>query len=219
MTTDQLGIFAKYWEPGTVKTRLAATIGAEGAAQLYLASLRTLLDRFGGVAARRLLYGTPSQRQSEFASLANRQWIVRSQSDGDLGQRMKNYFVEAFQEDVERVVLIGSDSPTLPGEFVESAFAALSDCRVVLGPSEDGGYYLVGASQDVPPIFDGIDWSSPRVWDQTVSLLDEHAIAWQRLEPWYDVDDQSTLDKLCDEVSQGGDWPYLISAIDAWVKR
>lgn len=219
MATNQLGMFAKYWEPNTVKTRLAATIGAEEAAQLYRASLLTLLDRLGDFGARRTLYVTPFERQPEFESIAKGQWIVLPQTGDDLGQRMKIYFSEAFQEAANRVVLIGSDSPTLPREFIESAFEMLSDHDVVLGPSEDGGYYLVGASRQVPPIFDGVAWSSPHVWEQTVAMLETHSIPWQQLESWYDVDDVASLKKLCDEVEQGGgrDWPLLNDMLKEYV--
>jgi glycosyltransferase A (GT-A) superfamily protein (DUF2064 family) len=86
------------------------------------------------------------------------------------------------------VVAIGADSPTLPVEYVRRAFELLVERPVVLGPARDGGYYLVGASEDVPPIFSDIDWGTARVWQQTVTRLNESRIPFHELPPWYDID-------------------------------
>jgi glycosyltransferase A (GT-A) superfamily protein (DUF2064 family) len=87
----------------------------------------------------------------------------------------------------EKVVVVGSDSPGLPIEYVERAFTALDSHDVVIGPAMDGGYYLLGCRSKLPPVFDGIDWGSNRVLMQTVACLDA---AWRLavLPPWYDVD-------------------------------
>jgi len=209
--TDQLGIFAKYWEPGRVKTRLAASIGAEHAASIYAASLRTLLERFGRFPAHRRLLITPPDKQAEFIEIASARWTVGAQSDGDLGQRMESYFAGAFRDGQRRTVLIGSDSPTLPLEYIETAFDLLQHHRVVLGPADDGGYYLVGASEQVPPIFSRMHWSTASVWERTVERLESHSISWTSLPPWYDVDDEASLHRLMSEIQQAapGEWSYL----------
>ena len=82
------------------------------------------------------------------------------------------------------MVLIGSDSPTMPAQFIDDAFAALDSDPVVLGPSRDGGYYLVGAAGQVPPIFTEIDWSTPAVWRQTVDRLGKAGCRFAELPPW-----------------------------------
>src|SRR5262249_55897042 len=89
------------------------------------------------------------------------------------------------------VVLLGSDSPTLPGTFVAEAFRLLETADVVLGPATDGGYYLLGCARRRPPVFDGIDWGSPHVLEQTIACLADPAWRVALLPPWYDVD---TLD-------------------------
>jgi glycosyltransferase A (GT-A) superfamily protein (DUF2064 family) len=106
---------------------------------------------------------------------------------------MAAFFAAAFRSG-ERVVLIGSDSPDLPAEFIAEAFSSLATHDVVLGPSADGGYYLVGAARRVPPIFEGIAWSTPDVWPQTVALLS--GCRWCQLPRWYDVDTGEDLHKL-----------------------
>ena len=189
-------MFAKYWEPGCVKTRLAAAIGDLAASTLYRRFVLTLLQRFAGVGQRRVLAYTPAERRMEFESLAADDWLLAAQADGDLGGRMQDYYADAFRSGATRVVLIGSDSPNLPVDYVNDAFQQLDKYPVVLGPADDGGYYLVGAAGSVPPIFAGIQWSSPRVWSQTVSRLRDADCPYGVLPAWYDVDDLASLRRI-----------------------
>jgi glycosyltransferase A (GT-A) superfamily protein (DUF2064 family) len=113
---------------------------------------------------------------------------------------MAEYFRSAFERGCERVVLIGADSPTLPVEYVSQAFRELETHSVVLGPSVDGGYYLVGAARSVPPIFHGVAWSTHHVWEQTLRLLEATRIPVAQLSPWYDVDDIEDLRRLAQDL-------------------
>ncbi|MFV1965415.1 MAG: TIGR04282 family arsenosugar biosynthesis glycosyltransferase [Pirellulaceae bacterium] len=215
---QHLGIFAKYWEPGTVKTRLAAAIGRNRASNLYRSFLECLIERFARSGERRELCYWPKTRHEEFAELAPGDWMLRPQSDGDLGMRMHLFFTEAFREGNQRVVLIGSDSPTLPVELVHEAFERLNHHDVVLGPSEDGGYYLVGSSLRPPPIFGRIDWSTPSVWEQTVGQLQAKGCSYAQLPRWYDVDELKDLERLRLELehlaSTDRGWSDLRDAVD-----
>jgi rSAM/selenodomain-associated transferase 1 len=211
---DTLGVFAKYWLPGAVKTRLAAHVGNEGAAALYKQFLKATLHRTRGVAQRRVLAFTPAGRRHEFAALAGSGWQCEPQAEGDLGTRMRRFFAEQLAEEVSsageertaaarrRVVLIGSDSPTIPVPFIQQAFAILDQVPLVLGPTPDGGYYLVGAAGRVPPIFGGIEWSTPQVWRQTVESLAAAGRPFARLPEWYDVDEPADLLRLREEASR-----------------
>ena len=193
--TTLLGMFAKYWQPGQVKTRLAASIGQERAAAVQRLFVETLVRRFRAAADHCCLVYSPAERREEFRLAAGPNWKVEPQGEGDLGKRMERFFAASLPR-AERVVLIGSDSPDLPLECLQQAFEALATHDVVLGPATDGGYYLVGAARRVPPIFEGIDWSTPDVWTQTVARLTAASIAWQTLPPWCDVDDQRGLQSL-----------------------
>lgn len=195
-------MFAKYWESGQVKTRLAATLGSQSASEVYRLFVWFLVNRFRRCANSRVLCFTPRERAKAFAMLAGADWITVPQVTGDLGVRMRSFFDDCFRNGAERVVLIGSDSPTLPSEHVESAFRLLLEVDVVLGPTEDGGYYLVGASRDVAGIFRNIDWSTPRVWKQTVARLDDLQLSYESLPQWYDVDELPDLERLRDELLQ-----------------
>ena len=190
-----LGMFAKYWEPGEVKTRLAASIGPLRAAGVQRLFVETLARRFGAVADQRLLVHTPAGKRDEFRRALGSQWELEVQAAGDLGERMQRFFTAALAR-AERVVLIGSDSPDLPVAFLHEAFAALETHDVVLGPAADGGYYLIGAASRAPPVFDGIAWSTPDVWPQTRARLQTAGTAWHALPEWYDVDDQTGLKAL-----------------------
>ncbi|MDA1055067.1 MAG: TIGR04282 family arsenosugar biosynthesis glycosyltransferase [Planctomycetota bacterium] len=215
---DCFGIFAKYWEPSRVKTRLAATLGSESASEIYRHFVSTLVERFRRCADSRVLCFTPEERAAAFGKLAGADWVVKPQSPGDLGTRMTSFFDSCFQNGAERVVLIGSDSPTIPAAHVESAFRLLHETDVVLGPTDDGGYYLVGASRDVAGIFAEIDWSTPRVWQQTVARLGELRLSYETLPQWYDVDELTDLERLRDELSllpnDEPAWGELLAAIN-----
>jgi uncharacterized protein len=190
-----LGVFAKHWEPGKVKSRLAPSIGESHAATLHALFVATLIERFSQVGQRRMVAFWPPEAQGCFAGVVQDRWELVPQTGGDLGQRMQAFFVTALGR-AERVVLIGSDSPDLPTEMLPQAFDALASHDVVLGPAADGGYYLLGVARRIPPIFEGIAWSSRDVWSQTTARLKAAGIAWHALPAWYDVDEPADLAAL-----------------------
>jgi len=154
-----LGLFAKYWQPGAVKTRLAATVGPERAAEIYRHFVVTLTRRLADCGDDRWVAITPWLRASDFREIVSEQWHLEAQSEDDnLGSRMRAFFAGRLAAGYGRVVLLGSDSPNVPVEYVNQAFQQLCTHDVVLGPTEDGGYWLVGAAGAVPPIFDAIPW-------------------------------------------------------------
>jgi rSAM/selenodomain-associated transferase 1 len=199
-----LGVFAKEPRPGQVKTRLAATIGAEPAARLYDAFLRDLLPRLVAIGATRVLaFAEPSDR-AFFRSLCGDHFELEVQSGDDLGARMATFFSIQFARGASRVVLIGSDSPDLPISHIENAFASLDRHDVVLGPCDDGGYYLIGMSRVIPEIFQEIAWSTPSVFDQTKSRLDQLGVRTAVLESWYDIDSLDDLRRLAFAIRSDG---------------
>jgi rSAM/selenodomain-associated transferase 1 len=186
-----LGLFAKEPRPGRVKSRLAAETTPEWAARVAAAFLRDLVVRLAAVDARRVLAFAPPEAEPYFAGLACGRFVLRPQCDGDLGRRLADFFAAALQDGAEQVVVVGSDSPTLPLAHVAKAFAELERADVVLGPAADGGYYLLGCAGRVPPLFEGIPWGGARVLWDTVARLGGPGWNLAVLPPWYDVD---TLD-------------------------
>jgi len=201
-----LAMFAKFWQPRKVKTRLGDQIGHALASQLYLKFVQTLLFRLAAVGDKRTLVFTPESRRHDFQRICqNLPWQLSLQSNGDLGQRMSDFFDRELPSGSGKyVVLIGSDSPTLPTRLVEQAFDVLQHHDIVLGPSCDGGYYLIGVKSHLPAMFSGIDWSTERVLQQTLDRIGKAypRVEVQLLEEWYDVDSLGDIRRLHTELLQ-----------------
>jgi rSAM/selenodomain-associated transferase 1 len=195
---NHLGVFAKYWQPGTVKTRLGQAIGAEAAARLYRVMLETTLDRVAAQGDRRSIVFSPPERGGAFSALAKTAWQCEPQVSGDLGARMCAFATNSLAAGAERVVLLGTDCPHIPIAWIDDAFEQLTQVDVVLGPSTDGGYYLVGMRHQVPPIFDDIPWSTPDVFSKTVARLANSDFSLAILGETFDVDDVVSLRQLDD---------------------
>lgn len=202
MTT--FGLFVKHPMPGRVKTRLAAELGTVRAAEVYGAFIEELVERFRATAERRVLCYSPAteEAQAHFTRIGGGDYVLWPQPEADLGLRMASFFADHLRGEEDRVVLIGSDSPTLPREFVDRAFAMLEHTDCVIGPATDGGYYLIGQRETCWPIFDGVDWSTSRVLAQTVERVSKSGARLELLPPWYDVD---TAD----------DWQFLMKHLRA----
>lgn len=183
--------------PGQVKTRLGAEIGLHAAAQLAEAFQTDLLQRTAGVADRRIVAYAPagSAARSYYQKWDRRIKSLWPQPDLPLGERLAAFF-ERWCEDGQPVVVIGTDSPTLPRSFLRQAFEQLQTCDCVLGPAIDGGYYLVGLKEPAPGLFAGIDWSSPHVFRQTVERLQAGHQSLSLLPPWYDIDTRADVQFL-----------------------
>lgn len=191
-----LGLFAKWPALGTVKTRLAARAPAWGA-RVARAFLLDMVDRLATVDARRILVFAPTSAGPEFAALVGDRFDVTPQNVGDLGQRLAGFVEQELRGGARAVVVVGTDSPTLPLAHIEQAFAKLEQADVVLGPASDGGYYLVGCGPSRPPVFDNVAWSTSRVLADTVAALADPRWRLALLPPWYDVDTPDDWAMLC----------------------
>lgn len=165
--------FMKSPEKGKVKSRLACVIGDEPAANLYRDFVAQMLStlRRGGFPFYICFY--PKNALKGLKEWLGDQHHYIPQKGKDLGERMRNGFIDAFAMGFKRVVLIGSDIPDLPLEFIEEAFTSLKEKNAVIGPSYDGGYYLIGFTDKAfsPKAFDGMAWSSEKVFDETMKVL------------------------------------------------
>lgn len=183
-----LGLFAKRPDPGRVKTRLAAATSTAFAARVAEAFLLDGLDRLTTVAAGRVLAFTPPDARDYFVGVAGDRFEVLPQVEGDLGPRMAAFFSGQFQAGAAKVVLVGTDSPTVPLSFIAQAFQELDRADLVLGPATDGGYYLIGCKDSPPPIFEAIAWGTSTVLGETIARLQDTRWQLALLPPWYDVD-------------------------------
>ena len=200
-SVNHLGLFAKFWEPGRVKTRLAATLGNQLACELYEIFLFHLLDSIAPVSDHTTVVFSPPDREADFRAAIALNWMLEPQSEGDLGDRMRNFFAGQFSsassaQRKTKVVVIGADCPQLSVTEIQTAFDELDKNDVVIGPSTDGGYYLLGMQGGLAEVFDDIDWSTSKVLPQTTQRLDQQNKSFALLPAKTDVDDESALRQM-----------------------
>lgn len=201
-SVNHLGLFAKFWEPGRVKTRLAATLGNELACELYEIFLFHLLNSIAPAADRATVVFSPPNREVDFRAAIPANWSLEPQSDGDLGDRMRTFFAGRFlaspttSEQTTKVVVIGADCPQLSAAEIQTAFEQLEENDVVIGPSTDGGYYLLGMQGSLAEVFDDIAWSTSDVLPQTTQRLEQLNKSYAVLPARTDVDDEAALRQL-----------------------
>ena len=176
---------------GKVKTRLVPPLTQEQAADLYRALLLDQLEHLSGLTVAELyLVYAPEDSVPLMRQLAPPNFHCFAQRGDDLGERMDAAFIDLWRRGHRNVVLVGSDLPALPLSYLETAFGLLvtSTHQVVLGPSRDGGYYLVGMNQPTPEIFQDMTWSHNQVLTQTMKRLAALGIAAELLPTWFDLD-------------------------------
>lgn len=200
---NALVVFAKAPVPGEVKTRLRVPLSAEQAARLYECFVQDTVDhaRLAGEAAVSVAYA-PLPGRPDLAWLDDAPpWFP--QSEGDLGERLVDAFARAFRAGASKVVVIGSDCPDLEAGVLSQAFARLEDVEVVLGPAEDGGYYLIGLRSPKPHLFTRMEWSSPEVLRRTIERLRSRRESFWLLPVKRDVDDFADLKSLYRRLASG----------------
>lgn len=195
----QLAMFAKYWDVGKVKTRLARSIGAHASRDIHLLFVRFLLKKFESFGDSRILVASPAAQKSEFEKILGDSWQLQFQIHGDLGQRMSHFF-RSNEQNHQINILIGSDTPDLPEAFLHQCVQLLDQTQLVLGPSQDGGYYLIAMRQHWPELFDQVPWSSPQVLSRTIEIAERNGIGYELLPQLNDVDELEDLQRLIDNL-------------------
>ncbi len=182
--------FIKYPEPGHVKTRLAAALGAVPAAGLYEAMVERVITEVYPLENDYdlFLFYDDSHSVEKFRTWLGESWTFRPQVKGDLGQRLEAATRWAFEAGYEKVVVIGSDCLGMDPAFIEKSFKALRKHDVVIGPSSDGGYYLIGMREPSAWLFEGIEWSTPTVYETTADKVEVRDLSLKKLEKRIDVD-------------------------------
>ena len=186
--TKAIILFARDPVEGQVKTRLHPYLNEGLIFDLYSCFLKDSIQKICQVeSAGRFIGVTPSDSSGYFSRLDDAGSLqVFIQKGKDLGERMANAFKQRFQEGYEQVVIIGSDSPSLPVSYIEQALNSEKD--LTIGPSTDGGYYLIGMSRKPVDVFEGVAWGSDKVLAQTLERVKKSAHSLELLPPWYDVD-------------------------------
>jgi uncharacterized protein len=196
---NALAVMAKAAIPGTVKTRLVPPLTDEQAAELSHALLLDQLEHLAQLDSADLYVAfTPADAAELMMSLLPSGFGCFAQRGDDLGERMNEVFTELRRRAHRNLIVIGSDVPAVPLLYLEDAFRLLADenNRVVLGPSRDGGYYLIGMNQPTPEIFKDMTWSHEQVLAQTTEKLSRLEIQFALLPMWFDLDRIEDLDRL-----------------------
>lgn len=196
-------LFARCPRPGAVKTRLSVDFLDKSVAELYLCFIKDITETLEDTGIPYRVYvhnsdGTASCDELDFLPSS-----LYRQKGEDLGERMKNAFVDTFRNEYKSVIILGSDIPDLPAEIIREGFQALRVKDCVIGPAHDGGYYLLGFNVDTfrPEVFAEMEWSTDMVYEQTLDILqskpyDVHILPVQR-----DID---ALDDLKDYLARHG---------------
>lgn len=193
---DALVIMAKAPFPNQVKTRLTPPLEPAWASRLYQGFLLDKIEQVRGIeGSHRYVAFTPLTAQPFFARIAPGFRLIH-QVGADLGERLAHVSEELFDQGFQKVLLLDSDSPTLPPKYMREGLARLDEVDVVLGPCEDGGYYLIGMRAYLPFLFEGIPWSTSKVLEATLEKAQSAGAEVSLLEPWYDVDTAEDLMRL-----------------------
>ncbi len=195
-------VFLKEPVPGRVKTRLAAAIGEADAAAVYRACVEQTLAHLRALQPHAQLCVDPPEAMARVQAWVGRGWRLAPQQGATLGERLSRATRQAFAEAAQRVVVIGTDSPWIGPADLDDAFRALDEADVVVGPAEDGGYYLLGFARPQPALFEGIAWSTPAVFEQTCARAQALGLRVAVLRQGYDVDRVEDLQRLFQDDAQ-----------------
>ena len=208
---ERLVLFTRYPEPGKTKTRLIPALGPKGASDLQKHMTEHVLNR-----VRDLVESRPVDMEVRYEGGTQglmEEWLgqsisYRPQGSGDLGARMARAFAEAFQQGLNRVVIMGSDCPGITEVTLGTGFDLLDEFDLVLGPAKDGGYYLIGLRQEKPELFKDIPWGTAEVRARTLEIANQLGLRWIEVEPLSDVDLVEDIEVWESEALSRQDPPY-----------
>ena len=190
MSKEQLIIFLKAPRPGTVKTRIAQSAGADRSCAIYREMVGTVLEHLRPIRHAQLCFA-PDDAGPEIVPWLREDWTARPQGGGDLGERLHRAFVSAFTAGAERVVIVGSDCPEVKAADIRNAWRESKSHDLVLGPAVDGGYWLIGLRAPQPDLFHDIAWSSEQVLGQTLQRAKSLGLRIQLLRILTDIDTEA----------------------------
>ena len=224
MSKNYLIIFIKYPEQGKVKTRLSKDIGKEKATMLYKFFVEALLNHksLGCLPQKEIdndlipnknnyelaLFFTPNEKKDSIKEWLGDKYMLYPQVGNNLGERLLNAFKTISNLGAKKIVIIGSDTPALKKELINESFDFLNKNDIVIGPTIDGGYYLIGLSFTIKTydqfkdckIFSGIDWSTENVFSQTITKIKQNKFTYDTLPEYYDIDNVKDLYLLKEDI-------------------
>jgi len=209
MDRTSLNIFAKAPVLGTVKTRMSPPLSPAQCLRLHRALVNHTLARMrpliaSGVEVSLCLTGRLQQALEQAGQMEARDFAVDVQRGAHLGERLSHALTTRFSQGCSRVIFVGTDCPGLGSNTVREAVRALNRQEVVIGPAQDGGYYLIGFAACLPEILQGIPWGTPAVYEATLDRLRRRGARWESLERLADLDTFGDLQQFCLRPLPGG---------------
>lgn len=193
---NALIIFARYPVLGKVKTRLASCFGNEFALDFYKecsGHLFTEIEQNQNEFFTPFLFCSEKAELNKMKDWAGGDFEYYHQEGNDLGERMENAFKKTFALGAKKAVIIGTDVPDISKKLIVTSFSYLDEKDFVIGPSTDGGYYLLGMNNLNCDLFSGIKWSTGTVFDKTINRMIENNCSYTKLERLHDIDDERSL--------------------------
>jgi rSAM/selenodomain-associated transferase 1 len=216
-------IFVKAPLVGKVKTRLAKKLGESVTLDIYRSMVKDLLQNIKGYSEYKIqLSFWPVNHLTEMQNWLGKSWKFLAQCEGHLGEKMLDAFKNAFEVGSGKVIIIGSDIPTISKQVIHDAFTRMDSYDLVLGPSEDGGYYLIGLKKLHSALFENVSWGSPQVLKETVEIARANKISLSLLEMRNDIDDYDDLLDLWKDLNQAtSDFklPKTFKQIQAYINK
>ena len=214
-------IMAKAPIAGTVKTRLIPFLTARQAAQFAECLLEDTVNKVKALQNHLIIAYSPAGQIGFFERFASSSVVFIEQVGDTLGDKIHAAFQFAFAQDLDSVVMIGTDSPTFPPEFIRQAFDFLETgaADAVLGKSMDGGFYLIGLRALQRDFFENVDWSSPRTFEQTVHNIKKSGLQTAEIPLWYDVDDPADFKRLTEEFRQNPSAQEIAPLTFEWLEQ
>ena len=216
-------IMAKVPSAGNVKTRLQPFLSPDECTALSKAFLQDAVTKAKTVCENVILAYSPPAEINALRNFLPSQNTFIEQTGRDLGEKMFNAFKFVFEDQTDAVVMIGTDSPTFPIDHIEQAFEFLeTNSDVVLGKTEDGGFYLIGLRKLPERIFENVAWSSPETFEQMFENIHRLRLHLREVPSWYDVDEREDFEKLQAEILHNKNAqrraPETYSIIKRWEK-
>jgi len=191
-------LFVKYPDKGKVKMRLSIDLNEDIVQNLYRCFVQDTLTTVKKIDSQLFICFFPVESEKKFHKWLGTTLLFLPQNGTDLGERMKNSLIYVFTKGFRRAVLIGSDSPDLPKKYIKQAFTTLQTKNMVLGPTVDGGYYLIGFHTNMftPGVFEDIPWGNQMVFQETMLKIKQAHRSVGILPMWSDVDTIADLKYL-----------------------
>ena len=196
-------IMTKVPQAGEVKTRLQPFLTARQSAEISVSFLQDAEQKAKTVSLNLIIAFSPFEKKNFLVDILQTKPILVEQEGANLGEKMFNAFQFAFEQNSDAVIMVGTDSPTFPPEFIKQAFALLeTKTNTVLGKTEDGGFYLIGLRKLDKKIFENVEWSSPKTFEQTKRNIENLDLSLSEIPVWYDVDTPEDLKRLEKELAE-----------------